>query len=70
MAKVMKTAWDESADIAHDASYPDSILSDGYLRNVNADVDEMNDDLDRGLDDEDDILESDDEECDEECDCE
>lgn len=64
MAKVMKTAWDESAKLADDASYPHSILGDEYLSDVNNDLADMNDDLDRGLGDEDLEVEEDDDECD------
>ena len=70
MAKVMKTAWDESAELANESLTPHSILGDDYVTQDNDALDDMRDDLDQGLDDEDEALEADDEEkgpCD--CNC-
>lgn len=62
MTKVMKSAWDESEALNNMTSYPDSILGDDYVINDNDAIDEMNEDLDQGLDDDDGTLEINDEE--------
>lgn len=70
MAKVMKSAWDESAQLANETLSSHSILGDDYVTQDNDALDNMRDDLNQGLDDDDDVLEADDEEkgpCD--CNC-
>lgn len=62
MTKVMKSAWDESSELANESLYPHSILGDDYVTQDNDALDDMRDDLDQGLDDEDATLEENDEE--------
>lgn len=49
MANVMKSAWDESSELNNETSYPHSILGDDYVINDNDAIDNMNADLDQGL---------------------
>lgn len=50
-AKVMKTLWDESSELANESLTPHSILGDDYVTDDNDALDNLKENLNAGIDD-------------------